>query len=172
MGILLLPAQAHGGSDTRNDNNSNWRGGDHDRGDRGDRGDHRGSRFIRLSGAAEVPAGSGDPDGSGRARVKIDADDGELCYVIKVRNIDAVVAAHIHSGDPTVDGPVVVDLSIGTAETRSNEAGTKVWFWQCLTGLDSTLLSTIKQNRAAYYLNVHTAAFPDGAVRGQLAKVK
>jgi hypothetical protein len=120
----------------------------------------------------EVPAGSGDPDGSGRARVKIDPEDGEVCYVIRVRNIDAVTAAHIHSGDPTVDGPVVVDLSIATAATRSNNSGTKAWFWQCLTGLDPTLLTTIKENRAGYYVNVHTATFPDGAVRGQLAKVK
>lgn len=39
----------------------------------------------------------------------------------------------------------------------------------CLTGLDKNLLKDILRNPESYYVNVHNAAFPNGAVRGQLA---
>jgi hypothetical protein len=39
----------------------------------------------------------------------------------------------------------------------------------CLTGLDKNLLKDILRNPLNYYVNVHNAPFPSGAVRGQLA---
>ena len=39
----------------------------------------------------------------------------------------------------------------------------------CLTGLDKNLLKDIIRNPENYYVNVHNAPFPNGAVRGQLA---
>ena len=39
----------------------------------------------------------------------------------------------------------------------------------CLTGLDKNLLKAIIRNPENYYVNVHNAPFPNGAVRGQLA---
>ena len=122
--------------------------------------------IMRLSGEAEVPDGSGDPDGSGVAGLRIRVDEAGLCYSIRVSDIDAVVAAHIHEGGVDVDGPVVIDLAITAAETTTHNGTTA--FWQCLTGLDATLLAEIEANPAEYYVNVHTSAFPDGAVRGQL----
>jgi CHRD domain len=39
----------------------------------------------------------------------------------------------------------------------------------CLSGLDKNLLKAIIRNPQDYYVNVHNAPFPNGAVRGQLA---
>jgi hypothetical protein len=38
----------------------------------------------------------------------------------------------------------------------------------CLTGLDKNLLKDILRSPQDYYVNVHTAPFPNGAFRGQL----
>jgi hypothetical protein len=124
--------------------------------------------IIGLSGDAEVPADSGDPDGFGLAGVRIDVETGLLCYGVKVANVDEVVAGHIHVGGTDVDGPVVVDLMILEANMTTNDEG-HVRFTQCLTDVDSEVLSAIVANPSGYYVNIHTTAFPDGAVRGQLA---
>jgi CHRD domain len=186
MGVMVLPIQARDGSDgsrvgTRNESNNNdsnnsREGSVHSRSDENasvsstndDRNRGHGSRrLIRLSGTNEVPAG--DPDGTGLARVSIRPDEGTVCYRIKVKNLDAVTAAHIHVGAAGTNGGVVVDLAILTAETKAT--GNSTFYSDCIEGLDGTLLTSIKENRAGYYLNVHTTVYPDGAIRGQLARV-
>jgi len=197
MGVMVLPIQAHDGSgdsrvqvrneshsndndnsrdssvpsrsdnsdsdQTKNDNNAN--NANNANNSNGSRG-HGSSRLIRLSGANEVPAG--DPDGIGWARVSVRPDEGTVCYVIKVKRIDAVTAAHIHLGAAGTNGGVVVDLAILSADTKVTESSTI--YHECLEGLDTALLTSIKANTAGYYLNVHTSVYPDGAIRGQLAK--
>jgi hypothetical protein len=39
-----------------------------------------------------------------------------------------------------------------------------------LVTVDPTIAQAILKNPHKYYFNVHTAAFPNGAVRGQLAR--
>ena len=185
MGVMVLPIQAHDGStdsrvDTRNesnnDSNSSRYSSVRNRSENNssisntsdDRNRSHGSRrLIRLSGANEVPAG--DADGIGWARVSVRPDEGTVCYVVKVKRLDAITAAHIHIGAAGTNGGVVVDLAILTADTKV--AGNSTLYSDCIEGLDATLLTSIKENRAAYYLNVHTTAYPDGAIRGQLGKV-
>jgi hypothetical protein len=72
-------------------------------------------------------------------------------------------------GAADVNGGVVVDLAILTADTKVS--GDSTFYSDCVEGLDASLLSSITENRAGYYLNVHTTAYPDGAIRGQLGKV-
>lgn len=117
--------------------------------------------IAELSGTAEVP-GPGDPDGIGFAFLVIDPDAGTICPLfIDFEEIAVPTAAHIHEGGADVAGPVVVDLFA--------DPGSENFIENCLDSLDTALLQDIVDNPADYYVNVHNADFPDGAIRGQLA---
>ena len=109
-----------------------------------------------LTGSAEVP-GPGDTDGSGISVVTINGTT--ITYSLLLQNIAAPTAAHIHRGPAGVAGPVVVNLA--PSFSGLNATGT-------VTGVAQALIDEIKANPAGFYVNVHNAAFPDGAVRGQL----
>ncbi len=109
-----------------------------------------------LSGAAEFP-GPGDPNGTGTARVTINLGQSTLCYELAVSNIAPASAAHIHEGAAGTSGGVVVGLNPPTSGTSS---GCSV--------IDAELAKEIAKDPADYYVNVHNAEFPNGAVRGQL----
>ena len=111
-----------------------------------------------LTGAAEVP-GPGDPDGSGEAHLTLNQGQGEICYELSVSGIDPAAAAHIHVGSASVAGPVVVPLAAPTSGSSS----------ACAT-VSEDLIKAISQNPENYYVNVHNAGFPAGALRGQLSK--
>jgi hypothetical protein len=111
-----------------------------------------------LSGRAEIP-GPGDPDGTGAAAVTIDRATGEICADLRVSNIATATAAHIHRGLPTESGPVVVDF--GAFLPRPASAG-------CVMAAPA-LATEIATNPNGFYVNVHNAEFPAGAVRGNLA---
>lgn len=111
-----------------------------------------------LTGVAEVP-GPGDPDGSGTATVAVNQGQGEVCFVLTVADIAPATAAHIHRGAAGVAGPVVVPLVPPTDGTSTGCASA-----------DRSLLKAIRQNPEDYYVNVHNADLPAGAVRGQLSR--
>jgi len=113
-----------------------------------------GRKFTtELTGAAEVP-GPGDSDGSGTATVTLNPGQGEVCWDITVSGVDTITAAHIHVGTADVAGGVVVPLSPTSG----------------CTSADRDLIKAIIQNPEGYYVNVHNAPFPAGALRGQLGK--
>jgi hypothetical protein len=103
-----------------------------------------------LNGANEV--GGGDSDGVGFATVTVTGAD-SISYAVLVNNIGAPTAAHIHRGAAGTNGDPVVTLS-------------PVAFGS--VGVDASLLTEILANPSNFYVNVHTAEFPNGAVRGQL----
>lgn len=113
---------------------------------------------ARLTGTEEVP-GPGDPDGAGLAEVTIVDRTDNLCYEVSVSNIEPATAAHIHRGARGVAGPPVVTLD-APADGESNA---------CLS-VDSALADEIARNPAGFYINVHNAPYPNGAVRGQLRR--
>lgn len=116
-------------------------------------------RLARLTGEKEVP-GPGDPNGRAVAAVIVHPAEGRLCFTIGVARIDLpAIGAHVHAGRATEAGPVVVAL------TPPDATGTSAG---CVDGVDRALLRAIRHHPRAYYVNVHTTAFPDGAVRGQL----
>jgi hypothetical protein len=121
---------------------------------------------IQLSGAEEVcptaPGTCGGP-GTGTATIEIDRNARTLCYAITTQNVALpLLAAHIHVAPVGEAGPVVIPLF--TQPVNSPTVGPT-----CLTGLDKNLLKDIIRNPENYYVNVHNAPFPNGAVRGQLA---
>jgi hypothetical protein len=110
-----------------------------------------------LTGAAEVP-GPGDPNGRGTASIRLNQGQGQVCYDITVANIGTPTLAHIHRGSATESGPPVVTLT-----TNGTLKG-------CVNDVSEELIKEIRQDPAAFYVNVHNAEFPNGAVRGQLGK--
>lgn len=111
-----------------------------------------------LTGAAEVP-GPGDPDGAGSASVTINPGQKRICYELQVRNIQPATAAHIHEAPAGSAGPVIVNLA---APSDGDSSG--------CTDVSRELALEILKKPADYYVNVHNAEYPAGAVRGQLAK--
>ncbi len=109
-----------------------------------------------LSGGNEIPAG--DADGFGYARVTVLPATGELCYSLSVSRIGTPTAAHIHAGAAGVTGRVVVPLAAPVPDGLVRG---------CVS-VDRTLLNAIMAAPSDYYVNVHNAEFPDGALRGQL----
>ena len=111
-----------------------------------------------LSGAAEVP-GPGDTDGRGTFTARVNPGQNQVCYTLNVRMIATATGAHIHKGAKGVAGPVVVALK--APASGSSQA--------CATVTHDLAMALIKDPQD-YYANVHNAAFPSGAIRGQLAK--
>jgi len=111
---------------------------------------------IALTGAAEVP-GPGDPDGSGTATLQLNPGQEQVCYDILVTGVAGLLAAHIHIGFANLAGPVVVGLPLQTGTEGSG----------CVM-LARDQVRAIVQAPSAFYVNVHNAEFPDGALRGQL----
>ena len=111
-----------------------------------------------LTGAAERP-NPGDPDGSGSAWVSLNPGIGEVCYEYSVTGVAPLAAAHIHRGSAAVAGPVVIPLPPTSATGGSG----------CVTA-DRALIMEIIRDPAAFYVNVHNADFPAGALRGQLSR--
>ena len=109
-----------------------------------------------MTGAAEVP-GPGDPDGKGNGVVRVDRSSGEICVVITTHGTAPLVAGHIHEEAPGAEsGPVVVPL---TQVSDSQFRGCTV---------DTEVAGGLLSMPAEYYLNVHNAEFPAGALRGNL----
>jgi hypothetical protein len=109
------------------------------------------SLHATLTGKAETP--KGDPDGRGTAEVKITGT--RVCWEIKVAKVQTIAAAHIHKGRPGVECPFVVPFG-------------KAFRSKGCTTTTAALAAAIQRTPTAYYVNVHNAKYPAGALRGQL----
>lgn len=109
-----------------------------------------------LTGAVEAPQ-AGDPDGSGKAVIGLNVEEGLVCWSMVVKGISTPLAAHIHKAPAGAAGGVVVTLGTPTSgATKGCAAAAR------------TLIRDIRTNPSSYYVNVHTKDFPGGALRGQL----
>jgi hypothetical protein len=113
---------------------------------------------VEMTGAAERP-GPGDPDGTGTATFRINPGQRRICYTLSVSGIEPATAAHIHRAPPNAAGPVVVPLA---APTDGSSEG--------CADVTRELAQEIIREPGAFYVNVHNAPFPGGAVRGQLSR--
>ena len=109
------------------------------------------SLHATLSGKVGVP--KGDPDGRGTAEVKITGTT--VCWEIKAFRVTTLVAAHIHKGRAGVAGPIVVPFG----KTYKSKGCVKA---------PVAVAAAIQRSPSAYYVNVHNAKYPAGALRGQL----
>lgn len=117
-------------------------------------------RTARLTGAKEVP-GPGDPNGTGRASIRLYPAKGKVCFRVSWNNIGNPAAGHIHRGRSDVAGPVRVTLFEGVVREQDYQRG-------CITGVAKALIRRMRQKPNWFYVNIHNKAYPDGAIRGQL----
>ena len=108
-----------------------------------------------LTGTSDTQ--KGDPDGAGQFAARLNPGHTQLCYTLTSAMIAAPTAAHIHAGQAGKSGPPVVPLQ--------PQAATET----CVT-IDKAVADKILADPDSYYVNVHNAEFPGGAVRGQLTK--
>ena len=113
-----------------------------------------------LTGSGESPAVPSEA--SGLFRITIDRRKHLLCYEGVITGMEAV-AGHIHKAPPGENGGVVVDLGAIGEPLGSSTAG-------CAIGLDAALLRDIVLTPKAFYVNLHSEAYPGGEIRGQLAE--
>ena len=111
-----------------------------------------------LDGQSEVP-GPGDPDGMGSITISVNPGQERICYSLSVSDIEPATAAHIHAGEAGMSGPPVVTLSAASGGTS-----------QSCVSVSRDLAKNIIKYPENYYVNVHNAEFPGGAVRGQLER--
>lgn len=121
-----------------------------------------------MTGANEVPPNASTARGS----ASFDLAGGTVSYSIDLRGITAVTAAHIHLGAAASNGPVVVNLFTGPTTGPVDGILVQSTFAAADVATGTSFESLIEQMRnGGAYVNVHTTAFPDGAIRGQIAVV-
>ena len=101
-------------------------------------------------------------DGRGTAKLRLDRAKRTVCFTIRVkehRRRGRRAHPPRSQGRP---GSIEVDL-IGAPESGTRFTG-------CERGVARSLIREILRNPRRFYVNVHTSAFPGGAVRGQLHK--
>jgi hypothetical protein len=113
---------------------------------------------MTLTGANEVP-GPGDPDGTGTGRITVNTASGQVCVNLTTTATEPMTGLHLHEGAAGVAGPVRVDFAVvsGTAAAK------------CVT-TSAVQAQAIVDDPADFYLNAHTATYPDGAIRAQLGE--
>lgn len=111
-----------------------------------------------LSGSQEVPPVVSAASGTGE--VVVDPSTRNMKATVKTTGI-AGNAAHIHEAPIGKPGPVVFPLT-------ETSPGSGVWITQVT--LTEAQLNTLRAGN--YYFNVHTTAFPNGEIRGQIQQQK
>ncbi len=112
-----------------------------------------------LVGQQEVP-GPGNPTATGTAKITADATTNTICGDITVSGLDTVTMVHLHKGARGASGPPVLTL-----DTPANGVSSKCY------SVEKTLAAALIADPANFYVNIHTAAYPAGAIRGQLGRM-
>jgi hypothetical protein len=145
---------------------------------------------AKLDGRQEVATGStnqrivGDPRGRGEGYVfGVDGDRNTICYIVRVEGIGELHEApgngrmaHIHRGARGSNGPVVVTIAWPQdgrsadciSESRILPNGAPAFARDPATGAPLATATEVLTNPEGFYINVHNAEYPGGAVRGQL----
>lgn len=111
---------------------------------------------VTMTGGGETPAGAAN--GVGVAIIALHDSVNKVCWRFShLHGFVGATYAHIHQGAKGKSGPIVIPLSTAS---KLHHAG-------CVTA-SATLLAAIAKDPSAYYVNVHSVRYPQGAVRAQL----
>jgi hypothetical protein len=111
------------------------------------------SNSVALTGEQEVPPVS--TQATGVSNIEF-LGDKVVMGSVKTSNLNGT-AAHIHMGPKGQNGPVIVTLV---------KSGQDTWVVPGNTELSSAQLAALKSGEL--YVNVHSAAHPNGEIRAQL----
>lgn len=112
---------------------------------------------ARLSGGQETPPAVGSGSGVATFRLK---DFATVEYSVVVDGLTGpITGAHLHIGAPGASGMAVVDL-------MPDVEGNRIAGEFSMVFTSPPLLEQLLQGNA--YINIHTAAYPDGEIRGQI----
>ena len=131
---------------------------------------------ARLSGFQEVPAIS--TQGSGSLRLKVNDAGTSISFELSYANLEggAVSAAHIHFAQPGVNGAPIAWLCGGGTKPACPAAPAKITGTIVATDIIDASAQGIAAGQlgealramrsGVTYVNVHTAGFPNGEIRG------
>lgn len=119
-----------------------------------------GGTSSTLSAVLAGPAG-GDPDGSGTAYVGAVEKKPEVCFDVRASKVGRLTQVALHRGQVADAGPAVAPVAIvGPPQLSPGGLG-------CAPA-DQAVVDELRSTPAAFYVEVATSEFPNGAVRGQL----
>ncbi len=110
---------------------------------------------VAMSGRAETPRGA--PHGVGVAVIAIHSKLVVCWRFAHLHGFANATVAHIHTGRAGGAGPVLIPLSTAPALHH-----------QGCTHASAATITAIERGPGGYYVNIHSARYPAGAVRGQL----
>jgi CHRD domain/Protein of unknown function (DUF3455) len=114
-----------------------------------------------LRGANEVGA-PGDKDGRSTVVLKISGN--EVTFAVRWNEIGSPTAGHVHAGARGVNGDVALEfLPASLPATVRGVTGTVT--------ASGDLVKALLDDPGAFYANLHDAAHPKGAVRGQFHRL-
>ncbi|GAC1581839.1 MAG: hypothetical protein NVS3B18_15350 [Candidatus Dormibacteria bacterium] len=108
-----------------------------------------------MSGRAETPRGA--PQGVGDAVIAIHSGSVVCWRFAHLHGFVSATVAHIHAGRPGRAGPVLILLSTAPALHHRG-----------CTHASAAAVTAIERDPRGYYVNIHSARYPAGAVRAQL----
>ena len=118
--------------------------------------------------AENEPNGASTSESKGNAQVMI-FEDGtiEFTFTVNNKSAETYTRAHIHKAPAGANGPIHWDfLEAGNPVASISDQPSQ------LRGVAraraAAVLADLLANPSGYYVNVHSTAFPGGAVRGQL----
>ncbi len=109
---------------------------------------------VQLSGV-----GGGHPTARGGLQLGW-GQDGKVCvsrFQLTGLSASSITSVTIRSGVEGQTGPAVIDLQIPPGPLDN-----------CVTGVATSVLQAIQSSPGSYYVSVTTAAYPNGALRGQI----
>ncbi len=129
--------------------------------------------FVATATLTPGADGATTSKGSGTATVNWMAATDTFTYTLSWSNLTGpATMAHIHYGPPGVSGPILIPFFMSSMPATDSISGT-------LTAADFTPdpgagINTIADVATGIqdgniYVNIHTAAYPAGEIRGQLA---
>lgn len=125
-----------------------------------------------LSGANEVPANTSATRGTFTAT--IDEAANTITWSLSVPSITNATAAHVHTGQAGINGPVILNLFAAPAGSPAQTVNVSG------TSKGSDLVGPLQGNFQEFiravkggtiYVNVHTTALPGGEIRSQVLPV-